>query len=57
MLFDILTYGGTAVFFLVVGAGIGAHNVPTVDKAITALKGAEASAQAQLQKITAHKAS
>lgn len=57
MLFDILTYGGTAVFFLVVGADIGAHNVPTVDKAITALKGAEASAQAQLQKITAHKAS
>lgn len=45
-----------AVVFFVVGAGVGAHNVPTVTKAIDALKAAEASATATLAQITAHKA-
>lgn len=57
MLVEFLTYGGTAVAFFVVGAAVGAHNVPTVAKAITALKGYEQSAQDTLAKITAHKVS
>lgn len=56
MLVEFLTYGGTAVAFFVVGAAVGAHNVPTVQKAITAIKAAETNAKDTLDKITAHKA-
>lgn len=57
MLVDILTYGGTAVAFFVVGAAVGAHNVPTVQRAIVAIKAAETNAKDTLDKITAQKAS
>lgn len=57
MLLDLLPYIATAVFFFLVGAAVGAHNVPTVTKAITAIKTAETNAQDTLSKITAHKAS
>lgn len=46
-----------AVVVFVVGVAVGAHNAVTVDKAIAVVKQAEASAQATLAKITAHKAS
>lgn len=52
----ILEFIGTGVLFFVAGAAVGVHNVPTVDKAIAAVKAAEASAAATLAKITAHKA-
>lgn len=54
---ELLEFAGVAALFFVGGALVGVHNVPTVDKAIAVLKAAEASAQAQLAKITAHKAS
>jgi hypothetical protein len=44
------------VVSFVVGAFVGVHNVPTVDKAIAAIKAAEADAQTTLTKITATKA-
>lgn len=56
MLVDILTYGGTAVAFFVVGAAVGAHNVPTVAKAIASLKAAESNAINTLTMIGQHKA-
>lgn len=54
---EILEFIGVAVVFFVGGAAVGVHNVPTVDKAIAAIKAAEASAAATLASITAHKAS
>lgn len=54
---NLLPYAAVAVLFFVVGAAVGAHNVPSVQKAITALKGAEQNAKDTLDKITAHKAS
>lgn len=53
----ILELVATAVISLIIGAGVGAANAPTVDKAIAAVTAAEASAKATLTKITAHKAS
>lgn len=47
---------GTGIVAFIAGAAVGVHNVPTVDKAIAAVKAAEASAAATLSKITAHKA-
>lgn len=52
----ILEFVGVGGLGLVAGALIGVHNVPTVDKAIAAIKAAEGSAAATLAKITAHKA-
>lgn len=54
---DLLLVAAGAVVFFVGGVLVGAHNAPTVDKSIAALKAAEASAQATIDKITAHKAS
>lgn len=53
----ILELIGTGSLAFVAGAVVGVHNTPTVDKAIAAVKAAEASAAATLAKITAHKAS
>ena len=55
MLLELLPYAGVAVLFFLVGAAVGAHNVPTVAKAITALKSAEANAVNTLQTIGQHK--
>lgn len=44
------------VFIFVVGAAVGAHNVPTVAKAIASLKAAEANAINTLTTIGQHKA-
>lgn len=56
MLLDLLPYAAVAVFFFLVGAAVGAHNVPTVSKAIAALKSAESSAINTLTTIGQHKA-
>lgn len=56
MLIELLKDGGIAVLFFVVGAAVGAHNAPTVAKAIAALKAAEANAINTLTTIGQHKA-
>lgn len=51
----IFIIAGSVVLF-VLGAIVGNNNKVTVDKAIAALKTAEANAKATLDKIVAHKA-
>lgn len=41
----------------IAGIGVGAHNVPSVTKAIAAIKAAEDNAKTTLARITSHKAS
>lgn len=41
----------------IAGVAVGVHNVPSVTKAITAIKAAEDNAKTTLARITSHKAS
>lgn len=54
---DIMLDVTVAVVFFAIGAAVGVHNTPTVNKAIAAVKAAEADAVATLKTITDHKAS
>lgn len=54
---ELIIAGVVVVLAFCAGAIIGVNNVPTVDKAIAAIKAYEANAAATLAKITAHKAS
>lgn len=54
---EMLMYVAGGLFIFVLGTIVGANNVPSVQKAIAALKSAEQNAQDTLAKITAHKAS
>lgn len=54
---EFVIYGVIALVSFAAGVVVGIHNVPTVDKAIAAVKAAEASAKATVEKIAAHKAS
>ena len=59
MLLDLIAPIATAVFFFIVGAAVGANNVPTCGESHRCHQKAfaEANAQDTLSKITAHKAS